>query len=71
MKIKALEEKITEGASAGKTEKIEEYEEGKWYYAGDKVTEGGVVYICTAPDGMPSTWSPSLYPPYWSKITED
>lgn len=47
-----------------------EYESGKWYYAGDKVTFDGKVYECIAPDGVVCTWSPADYPVYWSEVTE-
>ena len=47
-----------------------EYEPGKWYYAGDKVTFDSKVYECIAPDGVVCTWSPAEYPAYWSEVTE-
>lgn len=46
----------------------EEYVQGKWYYAGDKVTFNGEVYECIAPEGTVCVWSPADYPSYWSLI---
>lgn len=46
-------------------EDVPEYVAGKWYYNGDKVTFGGAVYVCTAPEGVVCTWSPAEYPAYW------
>lgn len=42
-----------------------EYVPGRWYHKGDRVTFGGKVYTCTAPEGVVCTWSPSEYPAYW------
>lgn len=47
---------------------VTEYEAGKWYYAGDKVSFNGSTYICTAPDGMTCVWSPADYPAYWEQL---
>lgn len=47
-----------------------EYEAGKWYYAGDRVTFEGKVYECVAPEGVVCVWSPIDYPTYWKEITE-
>lgn len=44
-----------------------EYEAGKWYYTGDKVSFEGTNYTCIAPDGVVCVWSPSAYPTYWEK----
>lgn len=44
---------------------VAEYEAGKWYYAGDKVSFNGNTYTCTAPDGVVCVWSPADYPTYW------
>lgn len=66
-RLRALEEKL-ENADSGDTEETEAYPEyvaGKWYYAGDKCSEGGVNYVCAAPEGQVCTWSPSEYPAYW------
>ena len=49
---------------------VAEYEAGKWYYAGDKVSFNGSTYVCTAPDGATCVWSPSDYPAYWELVTE-
>lgn len=49
-------------------EEYPEYEVGKWYYAGDKVTFEQKHYECIAPEGVVCTWSPSEYPAYWKLI---
>lgn len=46
---------------------VNEYEVGKWYYAGDEVVFEGDTYTCIAPDGVVCTWSPAEYPEYWQK----
>lgn len=43
----------------------EEYIEGKWYYAGDRITFEGKEYTCIAPDGVVCVWSPKGHPAYW------
>lgn len=43
------------------------YVEGKWYYSGDKCSENGKNYTCTAPEGVVCVWSPSTYPAYWKE----
>ena len=43
------------------------YLEGKWYYTGDKCSENGKNYTCTAPEGVVCVWSPSTYPAYWKE----
>lgn len=62
-RIKALEE--AGKTAGGDTEDVPEYQAGKWYYNGDKVTYDGNVYTCTAPAGVVCTWSPAEYPAYW------
>lgn len=49
------------------TEEFPEYQDGKWYYTGDKCSFEGVDYVCIAPDGVVCVWSPSAYPTYWEK----
>lgn len=70
--LKKLEEienrlRVLEGntASGGDAETAPEYQAGKWYYAGDKVTFDGKVHTCIAPDGVVCVWSPAEYPIYW------
>lgn len=41
------------------------YVVGKWYYAGDKVTYKGKVYLCIAPQNVVCVWDPEAYPAYW------
>lgn len=64
-RIRALEEagKTAGGESTGAT--VPDYQVGKWYYNGDKVTFDGKVYTCIAPGGVVCTWSPAEYPAYW------
>lgn len=49
------------------TETYPEFESGKWYYKGDKVSFEGENYICIAPEGTVCVWSPKDYPAYWEK----
>ena len=44
-----------------------EFENGMWYYTGDKVSFEGENYICTAPEGHVCVWSPKDFPAYWEK----
>lgn len=63
-RIKALEEPKqtpTEDSYA-------EFEVGKWYYAGDKITYNGKNYECVAPQGVVCVWNPNDYPTYWKEI---
>lgn len=45
-----------------------EYEEGKWYYLGDKISFEGMNYTCIAPEGTVCVWSPKDYPTYWELV---
>lgn len=47
-----------------------EYEQGHWYYNGDKVSFNGKKYKCIAPDGQVCVWSPTDYPAYWEEVTD-
>ena len=79
-RIVALEAKLAEGDSSdtesgdvdeGETPSAEtypEFEVGKWYYTGDKITFNGKNYECAAPQGTPCVWNPVDYPPYWKEI---
>lgn len=70
-RVKALEDAQTDVPDKEPTETTyPEYESGKWYYAGDKVTFEGKVYECVAPDGQVCTWNPTEYPAYWEEVTE-
>ena len=69
-RVKILEAKgntATEGEEV--TETYEPFEEGKWYYNGDKVSFEGNNYTCIAPEGTVCVWSPLAYPNYWAKET--
>ena len=46
-------------------ESVAEFVEGKWYYAGDKVTYNGATYTCIAPEGVVCVWNPDAYAAYW------
>ena len=64
-RLRALEEGKQE---SNETETVPEYQAGKWYYAGDKVTFDGKVYNCIAPAGVVCVWSPADYPAYWELV---
>lgn len=66
-RIKALEENRGSAEDNSGAEVIPEYQVGKWYYAGDKVTFSGAAYICIAPEGAVCTWSPAEHPAYWKE----
>lgn len=68
-RVRALEEAGSTTGATGDTSAAPEYQVGKWYYAGDKVTFGGKVYTCTAPAGLVCVWSPATYPAYWTEVT--
>ena len=74
-KLEEFDKRITalEKAFANSEPKEEEttvpgYEQGKWYYAGDKVTFDGKTYECIAPDGVVCVWNPNDYPVYWKEV---
>lgn len=78
-KIQAIEERLTqddwnetpgEGEGEDSVNKYSPFEEGKWYYSGDKIIFEGVKYKCIAPDGVVCVWSPQNYPTYWEVIEE-
>ncbi len=63
--VKALKGDETET----ETEKIvPQFETGKWYYSGDKVSFEGNTYLCTAPEDVACVWSPKDYPQYWEQL---
>lgn len=63
--VKALkgDETVTETEEAAP-----QFETGKWYYVGDKVSFEGNTYICTAPENVACVWSPKDYPSYWEQL---
>lgn len=71
-RIDKLEKQLNNGAATepddGETAEPApaEYVPGKWYYRGDRVSFGGSVFRCTAPEGQVCTWSPAEYPAYWA-----
>ncbi len=74
MRIREIEEKLNgsednteEGTDEGK---YPEYEVGKWYYKGNKISFEGAKYVCVAPEGMACVWSPKEHPAYWEVVTE-
>lgn len=64
-RLRALEGQMESGGAA---ETVPEYQAGKWYYTGDKVTFDGKTYTCIAPDGVACVWSPADYPAYWELV---
>ena len=70
-KLDELEKRVRALETTPETETPEEYpayQDGKWYYNGDKCSFDGANYTCIAPDGVVCVWSPSAYPTYWEKI---
>lgn len=65
---KALQTDIPTDDEEQTEENIAEYETGKWYYAGDRVTFEGKVYECIAPEGVVCVWNPNDYPAYWEEV---
>jgi hypothetical protein len=63
IRVKALEETKADEP----TELYEPYVAGKWYYNGDKCSQDGKNYTCTAPEGVVCVWSPKDYPAYWKE----
>lgn len=68
-RIDKLEKQLNSESADTPTEPGEEvpaeYVPGKWYWRGNRVSFGGDVYRCTAPEGQVCTWSPAEYPAYW------
>lgn len=50
--------------------KYPEYEVGRWYYNGDRVSFEGKNYECIAPEGQVCVWSPKDYPTYWEEVKD-
>lgn len=65
-RIKALEENKTESSDTAET--VAEYEDGKWYYNGDKMLFKGKEYECTAEPGIAVYWSPEQSGLCWRQI---
>lgn len=63
--VKALKSDETETETE---ESVPQFETGKWYYAGDKISFEGNTYICTAPENVACVWSPKDYPQYWEQL---
>lgn len=66
-RVKALEEASGTATDPEEPSTADDYQVGKWYYQGDRVTFENEVYICSAPEGVVCTWSPTEYPAYWTK----
>jgi predicted RecB family endonuclease len=66
-RIKVLEE-AKQSPTEEPTEDYAEFEVGKWYYAGDKISFNGKNYECVAPQGKVCVWNPTDYPTYWNEI---
>lgn len=69
-RIKALEDAgKTAGGESSSAEKIDPYEDGKWYKNGNKVRWNDKVYVCVnVPEGHYCTWNPDVYPAYWELV---
>lgn len=67
-RVRALEEGGGSGSSGSGADEPEAYVQGKWYYAGDRVTFEGKRYVCSAPQGVVCVWSPGEYPAYWEVL---
>ena len=65
-RVSALEK--GDGGEDAPSVEYHEYEVGKWYYTGDKVSFEGTNYTCIAPDGVVCVWSPKDYPAYWEEV---
>lgn len=63
--VKALKGDETETETE---ESVPQFETGKWYYSGDKVSFEGNTYVCTAPENVACVWSPKDYPSYWEQL---
>lgn len=63
-RVKALEE----SKQSEPQEEYAEFEVGKWYYAGDKISFNGKNYECVAPQGVVCVWNPNDFPTYWNEI---
>ena len=70
-RLRNLEQQSDGSDSDGSSvaESAPDYVVGKWYYAGDRITHNGKVYVCIAPEGVVCTWSPDEYPAYWQEET--
>ena len=63
-RVRTLEEAKAAGGDAEET--VPEYQVGKWYYNGDKISWNSKVYVCVnVPEGHYCTWNPDVYPDYW------
>ena len=68
-RIRALEAFHFNAEGGEEAEAQHEYQEGKWYYMGDKVAYKGAAYECIAPLGVVCVWNPEAYPAYWRLAT--
>lgn len=68
-RLRVIEQKLSDSTEVpAPEENIPEYEVGKWYRNGDKISFAGKVYICVAPDGQICVWNPKEYPTYWELV---
>ena len=73
-KAPAEDETVGDESEGGLTEEVityPEFEVGKWYYNGDKISFNGSNYVCIAPEGAVCVWSPADYPAYWGLVVEE
>ena len=67
-KLLELDTRVTALEAAGGSDTaVEEFQAGKWYYNGARVSWEGATYVCTAPEGVACVWSPADYPAYWTQ----
>ena len=64
IKLEGVEDVVPEEKPA----EYEEFEVGKWYYTGNRISYKGKNYVCTAPEGTVCVWNPDDYPSYWEEV---
>ena len=64
----ALESGESKEETEEETEEYPEFEVGKWYYKGNKISFEGKNYVCVAPKENVCVWSPKDYPAYWETV---
>lgn len=70
-RIRVIEEKLAKDGILVPSEEYPEYQAGRSYVSGDKVTFKGRRYVCILNEYTDSTtWSPEAYPAYWREVTQ-
>lgn len=74
-RVKVLEDRLAEGGETVTPDEEDEYPEYRQptgahdcYWRGDKMTFGGVRYICDAAEGIPVVYDPIVMPSYWRAV---